>query len=115
LRIEQLHLLPIILATPLLRRYEEMPRGPKVVRKRKQKEDDLSFLPPYSEQAKYLARANTFLSNDGADRTPRKNLICIDEGRIDGTETAAFEHLTFPQTFAGKLSWRDSDTHDSAP
>lgn len=35
--------------------------------------DDLSFLPPYSEQAKYLLLADKFLSTDGFH-----NLVAID-------------------------------------
>ena len=36
-----------------------------LVRQRKPQKDDLSFMPPYSEQAKYLELADTFLLSDG--------------------------------------------------
>jgi hypothetical protein len=38
--------------------------------------DDLAFLPPYSEQAKYLALANQFLSRDY-----HRNVISIDSSK----------------------------------
>jgi hypothetical protein len=39
--------------------------------------DDLSFSPPYSEHAKYLALADKFLSLNGA----RRNVVSIDSSR----------------------------------
>jgi hypothetical protein len=39
-------------------------------------EDELSFPPPLSEQAKYLALADRFLSTNG-----HRNLVSIDTGR----------------------------------
>ena len=39
--------------------------------------DDLSFLPPYSEQAKYLLLADKFLSTNGA----RHNVVQIESSR----------------------------------
>ena len=39
--------------------------------------DDISFLPPYSEQAKYLLLADKFLSTNGS----RYNVISIDGGK----------------------------------
>jgi|KBSMisStandDraft_5_1062788.scaffolds.fasta_scaffold32515_3 hypothetical protein len=57
-----------------------MPPSLKIVRKRKQEPDDLSFMPPYAEQAKYIELANAFLSSHGAAPT-EKNIKFIDEGR----------------------------------
>jgi hypothetical protein len=42
-------------------------------------DDELSFLPPYPEQARYIALANTFLSRNG--HIPAKNVIAIDKIR----------------------------------
>jgi len=39
--------------------------------------DDLSFLPPYSEQAKYLILADKFLSTNGT----RHNVVQIDSSK----------------------------------
>jgi hypothetical protein len=39
--------------------------------------DDLSFLPPYSEQAKYLLLADKFLSTNGV----RGNVVRIDSSK----------------------------------
>jgi hypothetical protein len=41
-------------------------------------EDDFSFPPPFSEQAKYLALADKFLS---ADRMARKNVVPINSSK----------------------------------
>ena len=46
--------------------------------------DDLSFLPPYSEQAKYLALADKFLSTD-----EHQNVVSIDGTRQSGHEKKA--------------------------
>ena len=39
--------------------------------------DDISFSPPYSEQAKYLLLADKFLSTNGS----RHNVFSIDSGK----------------------------------
>lgn len=64
-----------------------MPRRLKIVRERKHQEDDLSFIPPYSQQAKYLDLANTFLSPENA-KQDQQNVISIDQGRGDSTSAA---------------------------
>jgi len=54
-----------------------------LVRQRKPRKDDLSFMPPYSDQAKYLELADTFLSGDSntqADHT-RETVVTINENR----------------------------------
>lgn len=60
-------------------------RSLKIVRKRKQEKDDLSFMPPYSEQAKYIELANISLSSDGAELTQEKKVIGIGEGRREAS------------------------------
>jgi hypothetical protein len=53
----------------------------KLVRKRKPQKDDLSFMPPYSERAKYLELADTFLlgeSNTQGEHT-RGTVVSINE------------------------------------
>ena len=75
-----------------LRQYEEMPRRLKIVRKRKQEEADLSFIPPYSEQAKYLELANVFLST-GSVEVRQENVVCIEEGRPKPTSATEDEML----------------------
>jgi hypothetical protein len=47
----------------------------KLVHRRKPPVDDLSFMPPYAEQAKYLALANAFLARNGFGGVERRNLI----------------------------------------
>jgi hypothetical protein len=42
------------------------------VRGRTSQSDDLSFFPPYSQQAKYLLLADKFLSNKVATKTDEK-------------------------------------------
>ena len=88
-RIEQLQVLQYS-SRAAIRQYEEMPRRLKIVRKRKQEEDDLSFIPPYSEQAKYLDLANAFLSLQNTEENQQK-VICIEEGRRESTTSAADE------------------------
>jgi hypothetical protein len=50
----------------------------KLVYKRKAQADDLSFMPPYSEQARYIALANTFLASNGFGNTARDKVADID-------------------------------------
>lgn len=80
-RIEQLQVLPYS-SRAAIRQDEEMPRRLKIVRKRKQEEDDLSFIPPYFQQAKYLDLANAFLLPHGARQA---NVISLEEGRQSAT------------------------------
>lgn len=84
--IEQLQLFSYCEAATI-RQYGEMPRRLKIVRERKHHEDDLSFIPPYSEQAKYLDLANTFLSPENANKD-QENVISIEQARPDSTSAA---------------------------
>lgn len=52
----------------------------KLVQKRKPLVDDLSFMPPYAEQARYIELANTFLSRNGLSH-PHKNVVSINQRR----------------------------------
>jgi hypothetical protein len=62
-----------------------------LVRQRKPQKDDLSFMPPYSEQAKYLELADTFLSGDSNTQGDhmRETVVNINENRATGPPSKA--------------------------
>jgi hypothetical protein len=51
----------------------------RLVHKRKPQADDLSFMPPYSEQARYIELANTFLARNGFVKGDDKDLTEVDQ------------------------------------
>jgi hypothetical protein len=56
-----------------------MKRGrQKLVHKRKPQADDLSFMPPYADQARYIDLANAFLSLNG-DHRGHRDIVGADE------------------------------------
>lgn len=50
----------------------------KLVHKRKPQVDDLSFMPAYAEQGKYLVLADTFLAQNGNGKPQHDNLVSIE-------------------------------------
>lgn len=62
-----------------------MKRRLKLVRKRKPK-DDLSFMPPYLEQARYIEIANQFLEKNGASRPGQENEAATGEETAPANE-----------------------------
>jgi len=51
----------------------------RLVHKRKPKVEDLSFLPPYSEQAKYIDLANNFLAPNEFGYSGEGDVLPIDQ------------------------------------